>query len=184
MKVTGAKKKAAPFKKYRKFWIRLRSYFRWNSWPGFLLSEICREKEQRTRRALPHRQILSGCEACLCAKKRNNLWAFFNLLPISLPTMAQKTFSTLGSLTTPLTLLSIGASFEDAKAIKFGFRGQELIALLIMLGSPTTPASYVMSKNMGHDGTLSASCVAATTLFSAITMTFWIYVLSAGGFLT
>ena len=117
-------------------------------------------------------------------KKRNNLWAFFNLLPISLPAMAQKTFSTLGSLTTPLTLLSIGASFEDAKAIKFGFRGQELIALLIMLGSPTTPASYVMSKNMGHDGTLSASCVAATTLFSAITMTLWIYVLSAGGFLT
>ena len=63
------------------------------------------------------------------------------------------------------------------------FRGQELIALLIMLGSPTTPASYVMSKNMGHDGTLSASCVAATTLFSAVTMTLWIYVLSAGGFL-
>ena len=107
----------------------------------------------------------------------------YNLLPIGLPAMAQKTFSTLGSLTTPLTLLSIGASFEDAKAIKFGFRGQELIALLIMLGSPTTPASYVMSKNMGHDGTLSASCVAATTLFSAITMTLWIYVLSAGGFL-
>ena len=68
-------------------------------------------------------------------------------------------------------------------AIKFGFRGQELIALLIMLGSPTTPASYVMSKNMGHDGILSASCVAATTLFSAVTMTLWIYVLSAGGFL-
>lgn len=133
----------------------------------------------------------------------------YNLLPIGLPAMAQKTFNTLGSLTTPLALLSIGASFEGAKAIKklgptvaasfcklmlldmiflpiaikFGFRGQELIALLIMLGSPTTPASYVMSKNMGHDGTLSASCVAATTLFSAVTMTLWIYVLSAGGFL-
>lgn len=133
----------------------------------------------------------------------------YNLLPIGLPAMAQKTFNTLGSLTTPLALLSIGASFEGAKAIKklgptvaasfcklmlldmiflpiaikLGFRGQELIALLIMLGSPTTPASYVMSKNMGHDGTLSASCVAATTLFSAVTMTLWIYVLSAGGFL-
>ena len=33
------------------------------------------------RRVLPHHQILSGCAACLCAKKRNNLWAFFNLLP-------------------------------------------------------------------------------------------------------
>ncbi len=133
----------------------------------------------------------------------------YNLLPIGLPTILQKTCSTLGSLTTPLALISIGASFEGTKAIKklkptiaatfcklmllnlifiplaifCGFRGQELIALLIMLGSPTTPASYVMSKNMGHDGTLSASCVAATTLFSAITMTLWIYILSAGGFL-
>ena len=140
---------------------------------------------------------------------RDRIGTIYNLLPIGLPAMAQKTFNTLGSLTTPLALLSIGASFEGAKAIKklgptvaasfcklmlldmiflpiaikFGFCGQELIALLIMLGSPTTPASYVMSKNMGHDGTLSASCVAATTLFSAITMTLWIYVLSAGGFL-
>ena len=137
------------------------------------------------------------------------LGSIYSLLPIGLPAMAQKTLSTLGSLTTPLALISIGASFEGTKAIKklkptiaatfcklmllnlifmplaifFGFRGQELIALLIMLGSPTTPASYVMSKNMGHDGTLSASCVAATTLFSAITMTLWIYILSAGGFL-
>ena len=33
------------------------------------------------RRVLPYHQILSGRPACLCTKKRNNLWAFFNLLP-------------------------------------------------------------------------------------------------------
>ena len=110
---------------------------------------------------------------------------------------------------TPLALLSIGASFEGAKAIKklaptllaaccklmvlttifipiavkLGFRDQQLIALLIMLGSPTTPSSYVMAKNMGHEGVLTASCVAATTLFSALSLTFWIFVLRSGGYI-
>lgn len=137
------------------------------------------------------------------------LGSIYNLLPIGLPAMAQKTLSTLGSLTTPLALISIGASFEGAKAIRklrptvaaslckliflnmiflplaiwCGFRGQELVALLIMLGTPTTPASYIMAKNMGHEGTLSASCVAATTFFSAITITLSLFLLSAGGFL-
>ena len=50
MKVTGTKKKTASFKKYRKLWICLWSHFQWDSRPGFLLPEICGEKEQRTRR--------------------------------------------------------------------------------------------------------------------------------------
>ena len=32
-------------------------------------------------------------------------------------------------------------------AIKLGFRDQALVALIIMLGSPTTPSSYIMAKN-------------------------------------
>ena len=64
-----------------------------------------------------------------------------------------------------------------------GFRNEELIALLIMLGSPTTPSSYVMAKNMGHEGVLTGSCVAATTLFSALSLTFWIFVLRSGGYI-
>mgnify|MGYP003220002049 CR=1 FL=1 len=130
------------------------------------------------------------------------LGTLYSLLPFGLPTLAQKTL-------TPLALLSIGASFEGAKAIKklaptlvaaccklmvlttifipiavkLGFRDQQLIALLIMLGSPTTPSSYVMAKNMGHEGVLTASCVAATTLFSALSLTFWIFVLRSGGYI-
>ena len=99
------------------------------------------------------------------------LGTLYSLLPFGLPTLAQKTLTSLSSLTTPLALLSIGASFEGAKAIKklaptlvatccklmvlttifipiavkLGFRDQQLIALLIMLGSPTTPSSYVMA---------------------------------------
>ena len=33
------------------------------------------------RGVIPDHEVLSGCEAGLRAKKRNNLWAFFDLLP-------------------------------------------------------------------------------------------------------
>ena len=133
----------------------------------------------------------------------------FSLLPVELPTIADKTLNSLASLTTPLALLSIGASFEGTKALQkagptlvaallktvglsaifipcavaLGFREKELGALLIMLGSPTTPSSYVMAKNMGHEGVLTASTVAATTLLSALTLTAWIFILHGGGWL-
>lgn len=133
----------------------------------------------------------------------------FALLPVSLPAVATKTLNNLASVTTPLALLSIGASFEGAKAIKklvptlvaallktvglaavfvpvavaLGFRNEELIALLIMLGSPTTPSSYVMAKNMGHEGVLTSSCIATTTLLSALTLTGWIFLLRSRGYL-
>lgn len=133
----------------------------------------------------------------------------FSLLPVELPAIANKTLDSLASLTTPLALLSIGASFEGPKALKkagptlvaaliktvglaaifipcalaLGFREKELIALLIMLGSPTTPSSYVMAKNMGHEGVLTASAIATTTLLSALTLTGWIFILHGGGWL-
>ena len=56
-----------------------------------------------------------------------------------------------------------------------------MIAILVMLGSPTTVTSYVMAKNMGHEGVLSSSVVMLTTLFSAFTLTGWLYVLKASG---
>ena len=68
-------------------------------------------------------------------------------------------------------------------AVALGFRDEELIALLIMLGSPTTPSAYVMSKNMGHEGVLTSSCIALTTLLSALTLTGWIFLLRSGGYL-
>ena len=40
---------------------------------------------------------------------------------------------------------------------------------------------YVMSKNMGHEGVLSASTVMLTTLFSAFTLTGWLFVLRSFG---
>ena len=62
-------------------------------------------------------------------------------------------------------------------AVQFGFRQEELVAILVMLGSATTVSSFVMAKNMGHEGVLSSSVVMLTTLFSAFTLTGWLYVL-------
>ena len=120
-----------------------------------------------------------------------------------------KTCANIAGLTSPLALLSIGATFQGKKAIAkikptilasfiklvvlvavflpiataLGFRDEKLVALIIMLGSPTTATSYIMSKNMGHEGVLSSSCIAVTTLFSSITITLWIFIFRSLGYL-
>ena len=129
--------------------------------------------------------------------------ALWSLLRLPMPTILSKTVSNLGSLTTPLGLMTMGAAFNwgEAKtgmgpafvasfmklfglctlflpvAVLLAFREAELIAILVMLGSSTTVSSYVMARNMGHSGVLSSSIVAITTLGSAFSLTFWLYVL-------
>ncbi len=48
------------------------------------------------------------------------------------------------------------------------FTDEKLVALLVMLGSITTPACYVMAKQMGHEGVLTGSVCVTTTLFQRI----------------
>ena len=62
-----------------------------------------------------------------------------------------------------------------------GFSGEKIIAILIMLASPTTPSCYIMAKSMKNDGVLTASVIVATTLFAAFTLTFWIFLLRTFG---
>ena len=58
-----------------------------------------------------------------------------------------------------------------------------IVALLVMLGSITTPACYVMAKQMGHEGVLTGSVCVTTTLFSAFSLTFWLFVLRSLGYI-
>lgn len=51
-----------------------------------------------------------------------------------------------------------------------------------MLGSASTVSCYVMARNMGHDGTLTSTIVMMTTLGCALTLTLWLWMLRAGGF--
>lgn len=135
------------------------------------------------------------------------LGLFVSLLGITFPTVVNKTVQNMASMASPLALIAIGAGFEGRKAlakikptiavaviklvvqaaifipaaIHLGFRDEKMIAILVMLAAPTTPSCYIMAKNMNNDGVLTASAVVVTTLFSAVTLTFWIYLLKTVG---
>ena len=131
----------------------------------------------------------------------------FSVLGIRMPNILTKTVNMIGDMTTPLALICIGATFEGRKAIKklvptciatalklvilpalflpvailLGFRNQEMMAIVIMLGSPTTISSYIMAKNMNNDGNLTSNVIVITTLMSSITLTMWIFILRSFG---
>lgn len=131
----------------------------------------------------------------------------WSLLGLPMPTMAGKTLSSIASLTSPLALLVIGAGFKGRKALGYlrptavatavklmalpalflpvavhlGFTDEKLVALLVMLGSIATPSCYVMAKQMGHEGVLTGSVCVTTTLFSAFSLTFWLFLLRSMG---
>lgn len=128
------------------------------------------------------------------------LWSALN---IPMPPILSKTVSNIGAVATPMGLMAMGATFDIKKAfgkakpaaaaaglkligfaavflpaaIALGFRKEELVAILVMLGSATTVSCFVMAKNMGHEGVLTSSTVMLTTMFSAFTLTGWLYIL-------
>lgn len=131
----------------------------------------------------------------------------FAFLDIHFPAFINKAIANIGNTATPLALISIGATFEGRKAIKklkpaitasfiklillaalflplaihLGYRNQELMAVLIMLGSPATVSCYIMAKNTGNDDTLTSSIIVLTTLLSSLTLTGWIFLLHSMG---
>ncbi|WP_026835039.1 AEC family transporter [Eubacterium xylanophilum] len=133
----------------------------------------------------------------------------FAFLDLSFPVFVEKAISGVASTASPLALISIGAGFKlkgaIAKikptiiasftklvllaaiflplAIYIGYRNQELMAILIMLGSPATVSCYIMAKNTGNDAELTSSIIVVTTLFSSVTLTLWIYMLRIMGML-
>ena len=131
------------------------------------------------------------------------LGVVFSLLKPTLPIIATQTLQFFARIATPLALISLGGGFEGKKAIHklkptilatflkliafpllflpiaylMGFRDEKMVAILIMLGAPTTASCYIMSRNFQHDGVLSSSAIVATTFFSSITLTFWLFIL-------
>lgn len=129
------------------------------------------------------------------------------LLGIDFPVIVNKTVNSVAQMATPLALITIGAGFEGRKALAkirptiaasmiklviqpliflpvaawMGFHGEQMIAILIMLASPTTPSCYIMAKNMDNDGVLTASVIVMTTLLAAFTLTGWIFILKTVG---
>ena len=129
------------------------------------------------------------------------------LLQLDFPVIMDKTIHNVAQMATPLALITIGAGFEGRKALAkirptiaasmiklviqpliflpvaawMGFTGEKMIAILIMLASPTTPSCYIMAKSMKNDGVLTASVIVTTTLLAAFTLTGWIFILKSVG---
>lgn len=135
--------------------------------------------------------ILTGCIFAFCR--------------IPIPYIPLKVISNIGGTASPIALLVVGATFEGRKAlakikptmvatiiklvilpliffpfaIMAGFRSSELVAILVMLGSPTTVSCYIMAKNMKNDYVLTSSIIVMATLLSSVTLTAWIFVLKS-----
>lgn len=131
----------------------------------------------------------------------------WSALKLPMPLILHKTVSSISATATPMGLMSMGATFEMKKATSkmkptlvavfmkligfcaiflpvaamLGFRNEQLIAILVMLGSATTVSSFVMARSMGHEGTLSSGVIMMTTLLSAFTLTMWLDVLRSFG---
>lgn len=125
----------------------------------------------------------------------------FCIFKIKIPFIIHQSLCRVGDTATALMLISIGAGFEikdlTAKfkhsfistfiklvilplifmpiAVSMGFRNDSLLAILIMLASPAAISAYVMSKSMNNDYVLMSNTIVMTTLFSAVTFTFWVF---------
>lgn len=128
------------------------------------------------------------------------LWS---LLGLPQPVIFQRAVSSFAATATPLGLLALGASIDLKKAagclkptlfstafklviftalflpaaIAMGWRGELLVAILVMLASPTTVSAFTMARKMGHEGVLSSGTVMLTTLLSSFTFTLWLFLL-------
>ncbi|HEX3075595.1 MAG TPA: AEC family transporter [Lachnospiraceae bacterium] len=126
-----------------------------------------------------------------------------SVLGVEVPEIPLKAISSIASTATPIALIVVGAGFEGKRAITkikptmiatfiklillpaiffpfaiwFGFHGSEMVAILVMLGSPTTVTCYIMAKNMGNDEVLSSSIIVTSTLLSSFSLTFWVFLL-------
>ncbi len=131
----------------------------------------------------------------------------FSFFGWQLPEVVDKTGKYFANVTLPLALLAIGGSLSlkslrnssvmaswatlckliilplvlTGGAWAYGFRGQELVMLMVLFGCPTAAASFVMAKGMGANAELAANIVLTTTLGSTLTLSAGIYLMRLWG---
>ena len=127
----------------------------------------------------------------------------FALLTVKFPAIATRTMDYVARTATPVALIAIGGGFDKQEATRrvkpaiwasliklvilpavflplavlFHFASSEMVAILIMLASPTTVSCYIMAVNMENDGPLTPNVILLTTIFSSVTLTGWIFIL-------
>ena len=90
----------------------------------------------------------------------------FALLQLEIPMMLDSALRSIAAVFLPL-------------AASFGFRDSQMIAILIMSGSPTTVSCFIMAKNMKADSVLTSNAILLSTLLSAVSITLWLFFMRA-----
>ncbi len=129
------------------------------------------------------------------------------LLRIKLPTVVVTVGNDLSKMATPLALILLGGTFKFHTlhrgikslvngmllklvivpilfipiSIVFGFRGIELVGLMVLFAAPIAVSSFTMSVQMGADGDLASQMVVFTSLVSIVTVFLWIFLLKQFG---
>lgn len=129
------------------------------------------------------------------------------LIGMKLPAPIEQTVSTLSDCTAPIAMILLGAALNlkgfssDRKKIAFcvsskiliwpalgiagavflGMRDVALIAVLLMLATPTALASYAMAESMGGNGRLAGETVVISTIGACFTMPVWLFILKTAG---
>lgn len=132
------------------------------------------------------------------------LW---NVSGIGMPLSVSRSLDYLGNMSAPLALLSMGAGFSfkafraDAGkvivascvktiiypalavigAVLLGFTDVSLGVVLVIFGSPTAVASFVMAKQMDSNYSMARDIILLTTLMSAFTMFLEVFILRTVG---
>lgn len=127
----------------------------------------------------------------------------FVTLNITLPKFIEKSVSDIAKIATPLSLILLGGSFSFSHikeylnhtiiivfnklifvplifipiAIKLGFRGIELLTILLIFAAPVAVSTFQMSKQMDGDSILAEQSIVFTCLFCIPTVFLWILTL-------
>lgn len=130
------------------------------------------------------------------------VWSF---LELPLPLVFDRMLKIITGMALPLALLAIGASFSPKKLqgdivvaalattikivvlpllaasilIFLGVGGKDLGIGVIFAGTPTATAAYIMAGQLKSDAELSGSIIMLSTLFSLVTFTVSLYLLSS-----
>ena len=128
-------------------------------------------------------------------------------LGIEVPEIIMQPVTSLADATNPISMVLLGASLdihgirEDRKRVLFcvigklvivpaigiggalllGFEGVALIAVVLMVASPTALASFAMASSMGSNGGLAGEAIVFSTIFSCVTMPVWLFILKTMG---
>lgn len=128
------------------------------------------------------------------------VFANFN---ITFAPVIERCISDITKITNPLALIMLGASFTFGSVKGYtkeliaglsgrlvivpaiflplgaflGFRGADMVALMVLFASPAAVSSYIMAEQMDGDGTLAGQLIVLGSVLSVFTVFLWILIL-------